>query len=466
MEDAVSSMPTKAFDNLRARGTGALLTPGDAAYEEARAIWNAMIDRRPAAILRCDGPEDVAAGLAAASEAGLPVAVKGGGHNIAGAALIEGGLTLDLSGRRGVEVDPTAKRAVVEPGALLGDLDKAAAAHGLAIPLGINSTTGVAGLTLGGGYGWLTRRWGLTVDSLAAAEVVTPAGERLRASRDENPDLFWGLRGGGGNLAVATRFEFDLHPLPHDVTAGLIIHPGARAVETLQALRDVAPSLPEALTVWAVLRQTPPLPFLDASQHGAPIVALACCWSGDPYAADAALAPVRAIGFPLAEAIGPQPYAVWQTAFDPLSDHGARNYWKSHMFEGLEDSLIDVFAEALDRLPGPECEVFVAQLGGTPARLDPASTSYPHRNAAFMMNVHARWRDPADDMRCIAWAREFFDRTEPFSTGGVYSNFMPEDEAERAPNAFGASYERLVRLKAVHDPRNVLRSNASIASTA
>ena len=464
MDDAFKPLSSAAVEALRARGQGALSLPGEPDYDARRTLWNAMIDRRPAAILRCDGPDDVAAGLAVAAAEGLPVSVKSGGHNIAGAALAEGGLVLDQSAQRDVRVDPAARRAVVAPGALLADLDAAAAAHGLAVPLGINSTTGVAGLTLGGGYGWLTRRFGLTVDSLLGADVVTPAGERLRAAPDENADLFWALRGGGGNFGVVTRFEFALHPLAHDVTAGLILHPGAHAAQVLQALRDVADDLPDDLTVWAVLRKAPPLPFLDAAHHGVPVIVLACCWCGAPEDADEALSPVRAIGTPLAEAIGPQPYAAWQTAFDPLTGHGARNYWKSHMFDQMEDGLIDLLVEALDRLPGDECEIFVAQLGGAPARSDPSATTYRHREAAFMMNIHARWRETADDTRCIAWAREFFDRTEPYATGGVYSNFMPEDETDRARSAYGDAYDRLAAIRARHDPDRIMRAPAEVAT--
>ena len=448
---------------LLARGIDAPLLPGDLRYDEARTIWNAMVDRRPAAIVQCSGPDDVAAGLAAAIDVGSQVSVKSGGHNIAGSALVDGGLTLDLSGLRNVMVDVDARRAFAQPGALLGDMDQAVAAQGLVLPMGINSTTGLAGLTLGGGYGWLSRHFGLTIDSLVTVDLVTPEGERLRASATEEPDLFWALRGGGGNFGVATGFEFRLHEMPRDITAGLIVHSGLRAGEVLQSLRDLAPSLPDALTVWPVLRNAPPLPFLDPAQHGAPVVALACCWSGPPENADAALAPVRAIGSPIAEAMSPQPLAIWQKAFDPMTDHGARNYWKSHMFDAVEDGLIDLFVEALERLPGNECEIFIGQLGGAVSRIDPETTAYPHRTAAYMMNVHARWRDSSDDDRYIAWAREFFDRTEPHANGGVYSNFMPEDEADRVRAAFGDAYNRLSELKRKHDPFGVLSTNANIA---
>lgn len=465
MDDA-KTFPTGMLEALRAQVKGAVLEPGEAAYDEARALWNAMIDRQPAAILRCAGPEDVSAALKAAAEFGVPLSVKAGGHNISGSALVEGGLTLDLSGMRDVVVDPEASCVSVGAGALLGDVDAATVRHGLAVPTGINSTTGIAGLTLGGGYGWLTRKMGLTIDSLAAVEIATPAGEQLRASDAENSDLFWAVRGGGGNFGVVTRFHFNLHPLPHDVTAGLIIHSAENSTEILQKLRDLAPTLPEELTVWAVLRKAPPLPFLDAAYNGARVVVLACCWCGAPEDADKALEPVRAIGTPLAEAIGPQPLSAWQTAFDPLNSHGARNYWKSHMFDEVNDDLIDVFAEALERLPGDECEIFVAQLGGAPTRVDASVTAYPHRAAAFMMNMHARWQDAAEDDRYIAWAREFFDRTEPHANGGVYSNFMPEDETDRATGAFGAAYARLADIKARHDPAGLMWTQANVVASA
>lgn len=459
---AATTLRADRVEALRRQLSGALSLPGEPGYEAARTLWNAMIDKRPAVIAHCRGESDVAACLHFARQHGLPVSVKGGGHNIAGFALSDGGMTIDLSNLRDVRVDPNARRAVVDAGALLSDVDEAAAAHGLAVPLGVNSTTGVAGLTLGGGYGWLTRRYGLTIDSLSAVDIVTPSGARLRANAQEHPDLFWALRGGGGNFGVVLSFEFDLHPLPEAVTTGFIVHSGDNASEVLRALRDVSGSLPDPLTVWAVLRTAPALSFLPEQIHGAPVVILACCWSGTPANADAALETVRGIGSPLAEAIGPHPYVNWQKAFDPLTDHGARNYWKSHTFDDLGDEAIDVFVEALGRLPSPECEIFVAQLGGAPARVEPQSTAFAHRKASFMMNVHARWRAATEDQRCMAWAREIFDRTEPYASGGVYSNFMPDDETERARAAFGKSYARLSELKALYDPENLLRANVNV----
>ena len=294
-----------------------------------------------------------------------------------------------------------------------------------------------------------------------AAEIVTVAGARLRASADENSEIFWALRGGGGNFGVVVSFEFALCEL-RDVVSGLIVHRGADCAAVLRALRDMSGDLPDDLTVWAVLRQAPPLPFLSQRDHGTPVAVLACCWCGDPVDADAALAPVRAIGTPVGEEIARQPYADWQAAFDPLTGPGARNYWKSHMFDDLADELVDIFAEGLERLPTTESEIFVAQLGGAPTRIDPAATAYQHRKAAFMMNLHARWQNPAEDTRCIAWAREFFDRTERHAAGGVYSNFMPEDEDDRARMAYGPAYPRLARPKAELDPGNLLRSNVNI----
>jgi len=290
--------------------------------------------------------------------------VRGGGHNIAGNAVTEGGLMLDLSRMRSVRVDPAARTARVEPGATLAEFDREAQAFGLATPLGINSTTGVAGLTLGGGFGWTSRRYGLTVDNLLSADIVTADGRLLRASADENDDLFWAVRGGGGNFGVVTSFEYQLHPIGPQVLAGLIVHPFAQAKELLEGYRRFVASAPDEVTAWVVLRKAPPLPFLPADVHGTDVLVFAVCAVGDMAAAERALAPLRALGRPIADVIGPTPFAGWQTAFDPLLTPGARNYWKSHDFKSLEDGYLRVLIESAERLPTAESEIFLAHLGG------------------------------------------------------------------------------------------------------
>ena len=450
---------------LRPQLRGSLCLKGEPGYDEARTIWNAMIDRRPSAVVRCQGASDVMQAVRFARENGLLVAVRGGGHNIAGNAVCEGGLLIDLSPMRSVRIDAKKRTARVEPGVTLGEFDKEAQAFGLATPLGINSTTGVGGLALGGGFGWLSRKFGFTVDSLLAADVVTADGALVQASAAENPDLFWAIRGGGGNFGVVTSFEFQLYPLGPSVTAGLIVHPFARARELLSKYRKVAAEAPDELTIWVVLRKAPPLPFLPAEVHGQDILVFAVCYAGDSTKADAALAPLRALGEPIADVIGVQPYAAWQTAFDPLLTPGAFNYWKSHNFAALSDQLLDLLVDAVGTLPTGECEIFIAQLGGASSRVSSEATAYPHRDANFVMNVHTRWRERDDEQRSIKWARELFAAAAPHATGGVYVNFMPEDETERVQGAYGSNYERLATLKGKYDPRNLFRLNQNVQPT-
>lgn len=456
-------IPAAALEALRGGLRGGLCLPGEPGYDDARAIWNAMIDRRPAAIVRALGAADVMLAVRVARDNGLTLAVRGGGHNIAGNAVCDGGLMLDLSPMKSVRIDPVAKTARVEPGVTLREFDHEAQAFGLATPLGINSTTGIAGFTLGGGFGWISRKHGLTVDNLISVDLVTADGKLVRASNQENSDLFWAVRGGGGNFGVATSFEYRLHPVGPQVIAGLIVHPFSNARELLQGYRRFVASAPDEVSAWVVMRQAPPLPFLPPEWHGKEILVFAVCAIGDMKEAEKAVAPLRALGKPIADVIGPSPFAGWQQAFDPLLTPGARNYWKSHDFTKLDDGLIDAVLNAVGRLPGGECEVVLVSLGGAVNRLPATATAYPHRDAEFIMNVHTRWREAAQDQACIAWARQLFDATTPFATGGVYVNFMPEDEAQRvAKGAYGANYERLASIKAKYDPKNLFRMNQNI----
>jgi FAD/FMN-containing dehydrogenase len=457
---------TDTVANFRQKLRGNVCLPQEAGYDEARTIWNAMINRHPGAVVRCRGAADIVAAVRFAREHGLLFAVRGGGHNIAGNAVCEDGLLIDLSLMRSVRVDPASLTAWVEPGATLGDFDKEAQAFGLATPLGINSTTGVAGLTLGGGFGWLSRKFGLAVDNLLSADVVTAEGKLVRASGTENSDLFWAQRGGGGNFGVVTSFEFRLHPVGPMVLSGLIVHPFARAKELLAGYRQVASKAPDELTVWVVLRQAPPLPFLPAEVHGKEILVFAVCYTGDEASGQRALEPLRGLGRPIADVIGMQPYAAWQTAFDPLLTPGAYNYWKSHNFLELSDGLFDALESYAARLPTAECEIFIGQLGGATSRVALDATAYPHRNANFVMNVHTRWREPADERRSIDWARQLFAEAAPHATGGVYVNFMPEDEIDRVSSAYGANYARLAGLKAKYDPGNLFRLNQNVRPSA
>jgi FAD/FMN-containing dehydrogenase len=448
---------------LRAALRGRLLQPGDDGYDVARTIWNGMIDRRPAAIVRAAGAADVIRAVDFAREHRLLLAVRGGGHNIAGNAVCDGGLMLDLSAMTSVRVDPAARTARVEPGALLSDFDRETQAFGLSTPTGINSTTGLAGLTLGGGFGWQSRKRGFTIDNLIGADVVLASGRLVRTSATQEPDLFWALRGGGGNFGVVTSFDYRLHPLGPEVYAGLVVYPFDQAARVFDGYRRFTAAAGDDMTAWLVLRKAPPLPFLPAAVHGTPVVVVAFCWIGDPAEGAEATGALHAFGTPAGTHAGPMPFAGWQTAFDPLLAPGARNYWKSHDFRALTPEVERQLGEAVARLPTDECEVFVGHLGGAVNRVGVGDTAYPHRDVEFVVNVHTRWREAADDARCIAWARGLFDALTPHATGGVYVNFMPEDETPRvAAGAYGPNYARLAALKARYDPDNLFRLNQNI----
>jgi len=451
-----------AVQALRGQMRGEVIGPGDPGYEQARTIWNAMIDRHPSLIARCAGPADVMRCVRFARTLNAPVSIRGGGHNIAGNAVCDAGFMIDLSPMKAVNVNPHKQRAWVGPGACLGDVDHETQAFGLAVPTGINSTTGIAGLTLGGGFGWLSRKHGLTVDNLTAAEVVTADGEQLHADEQQNADLFWALRGGGGNFGIVTNFEFRLHPVGPGVLCGLIVYPMSQARQILAQYREFTASMPEDLNVWVVLRKAPPLPFLPASEHGKPVAVLAVFWAGNPDEGRSAVEPLRRFATPLGEHIDTQPYTAWQAAFDPLLTPGARNYWKSHNFAALSDEAIDVVMEFAQRLPNPQCEVFLGLLGGAVGRIAPEATAYSGRDATIVMNVHGRWTRAAEDETCIRWTRDFFRSAAPHATGGAYVNFLTEDEEDRVRAAYGPNYDRLVEIKRRYDPGNLFRMNHNI----
>ncbi len=461
-----TTLKEDTLSNLKSGLRGRMLTPGVPEYDEARTVWNGMIDRRPAVIIRCANADDVVKAVRLASEHSLLVSVRGGGHNIAGNAVCDGGLMIDLSFMKSVKVDPAKRTAHVDPGVTLGGLDEATQAFSLATPVGINSTTGVAGLTLGGGFGWLSRPLGLTIDNLISADVVIAPGKLIKASESENADLFWGIRGGGGNFGVVTSFEFRLHPVGPEVLAGLIVHPLDAAKDVLRFYRDFIKGTPEEFVCWFVLRKAPPLPFLAPEWHGKEILVLAACYSGKIEDGERIAKPLRSFGKPLADVIGPTPFTGWQKVLDPLLAPGMRNYWKSHDFRELSDGLIDVFIAHARRIPDPQTEIAFAQLGGAVSRVPHEATAYTHRDAQFVLNVHGRWEDPAKDSACISWARELFQAAAPFATGGVYVNFMTQEEHDRVQAAYGSNYDRLVKLKNKYDPTNLFRVNQNIRPTA
>ncbi len=443
---------------------GQVKTPESSDYDSTRRIWNAMIDRRPAIIIRAAGTSDIVRAVDFGRSKNLLTSIRGGGHNIAGTAVGEGGLMVDLSAMRSVQVDPQGRRAMVEAGATLADFDREAQAFGLATPLGINSTTGVAGLTLGGGGGWLSRRFGLTVDNLLSADVITADGRVVKANPQENPDLFWAIRGGGGNFGVVSRFEFGLHPVGPEVYAGMFVYPLEQGRQVLNSFREFWADAPDELTAAPLPRKAPPLPFLPAKVHGRDILALVFCYSGDLAKGEAVTRPLGTFGRTYGSLAGPMPYAAWQQITDPLNPPGARNYWKSHNINALSDGLIDAVLEFSARLPSDQCEIPMLAVGGQVNRLPADSAAYPHRDAQFLLNIHGRWDKPEDDQNVIDWARGLWAAAEPHSTGTVYVNFMTADEADRLGSAaYGpAAWKRLTEIKAQWDPDNFFRMNQNI----
>jgi len=458
----MKNIPIETIGNLRSKVKGRIVLPGDPGFDEIRKIWNAMIDRRPAVIVQCSEADDVPHAISFARENGLVISIRGGGHNIAGNALCDDCLMIDFSNMKNVCVDAAKRLAYVEPGATLADFDAAVQEHGLATPVGINSTTGISGLTLGGGFGWLTRKYGLTIDNLISAEMITANGRKLRASENENGDLFWAIRGGGGNFGVVTQYEFKLHPVGPEILAGLLVFPLEQAKQVLTQYRESIESTPEDLNVWVVLRQAPPLPFLPKDVHGKEVVVFAIFYAGNVAQGKKLIESLRHFGDPHGEQIGAMPYAQWEKAFDPLLTPGARNYWKSHNLTALNDGALDTIIEYAGKLPSPQCEIFIALLAGAANRVPADSMAYAHRDAKFVLNVHGRWDQAADDERCIAWAREFFKASAPYASGSVYVNFMTQDEADRIAAAYGSNYDRLVQIKKKYDPENVFHLNQNI----
>jgi len=453
---------SSAIEKLRSSLRGSLLFPGDEDYDKARTVWNATVDRRPAMVIRCAGASDIRKAVEFGREHNFLIAIKGGGHNIAGNAVCDGGLLIDLSGMRSVTVDPEARVARVEPGVTLAEFDRECQEFGLATPVGINSTTGLAGLTLGGGFGWLSRKYGMTVDNLLSADVITADGRLLHTSKKENADLFWAIRGGSGNFGVVSQFEFKLHPVGPEILGGLVVYSLKEAPSALRMYRDYIKKMGDEMSVWAVLRKAPPLPFLPPSVHGTEVVVFCVFYCGDPNKGQEKIQPIRQFGTVLGEHIGTMPYTAWQQAFDPLLTPGARNYWKSHNFSTLKDEAIDVAIRNAQNLPSPQCEIFFGLIGEATTRPGKDATAYAHRDTLFVCNVHGRWENPADDARCTEWARGFYRDAAPYATGSVYINFITDDEKDRIKAAYGPGYERLVSIKQKYDPENLFRMNQNI----
>ena len=450
-------------DALREQIRGEVFTPDDVGYDESRAVYNAMHDRRPAVVLQVVDEADVIAAVRFARENDLELAVRGGGHSVPGYGTCDDGLALDLGRIRWVRVDPESRTARVGGGAVLGDMDHATHAFGLATPAGFNSTTGIGGLTLGGGVGaYLSRKHGLTCDNLVAADVVTADGERVTASANENEDLFWALRGGGGNFGIVTSFEFQLHPLPHFVGGPIFFELDA-APDVMRVFRDYTAEAPRELGGFVGFHIAPPLPFIPEDRHGDTLFAFVASWSGAEEQADETLQPLRDAGPVVAEHVGPVPYPALQSAFDPLLPPGLQHYWKSDFVADLADEAIDVHMEHGPKVPSVHTAVHFYLVDGAVHDVGADETAFPVRDARFLLNIAGIWPDPQDNEKNIAWARDYYEAVHPHSGyEGGYTNFMTVEDQDRVPDNYGANYDRLKQIKASWDPDNVFHLNQNI----
>lgn len=444
---------------------GQLLQSDDSGYDEARAVWNGMIDRRPLMIARCADTADVISSVNFGREHGLPLTVKSGGHNGAGKAVCDDGLVIDLSPMNSVRVDPDAKTAYVGPGATWADFDREAQAFDLATTGGTDSRTGVAGLTLGGGLGYLARKHGIAADNLLGADVVLADGELVHASEKENADLFWALRGGGGNFGVVTSFEFRLHELGPEIMTAQVFHPHDDGREVLRFYRDLMTDGPDEMSFLAAIVNVPPVSPFPEEQHGRTTVALVGSYAGSLEDGKAALAPVEAFGRPMVAAVAPTPYTALQQSLDAGAPDGMRYYTKSRFLAGLTDEAIEAIIERTASLPGAFTVVFLEPMGGAINRVDPTATAFPHRDATFNFSVMGGWQDAFKDDEIITWVREFHEAMAPYATGGVYMNYLDRDDGERIRAAYGENFERLKRVKARYDPDSLFHINQSVGST-
>ena len=453
------------IDRSRPIFDGEVVRPGEQAYEQARRIWNGAVNKRPAVIARCTGAQDVATAIRWAREKDLEISIRGGGHSVAGNALTDGGIVVDCSQMTAIQVDAASRTVRVAAGVLLGDLMRATQAFGLAVPVGIVSHTGVAGLTLGGGIGWLMRRFGLTCDNLVAADVVTADGELVHASDEENPDLMWGLRGGGGNFGVVTSFQFRSHPVGPTVLAGALMWPSEDASELLEFYRDFAAGGPEELTTISFLRNAPPAPWVPPDLHGRPVVVIALCYSGAVSTGEHIIEPLRSWRRPLLDAVEPRDLTDFHYLFDASVPHGLGYYWKSVYLPDLTATVIDTCVEHGWSMSSKRSYTIMFHMGGAIRAVDAHDSAFEDRSAEFSPNVNAVW-DDLDSPQDIDWTRAFFEDLQPASTGKAYVNFMSADDQSRVATTYGdAKLARLVALKNRLDPDNVFHLNQNVAPT-
>ncbi|MEZ4570618.1 MAG: FAD-binding oxidoreductase [Thermomicrobiales bacterium] len=453
VDGSLAALAPQAIEAFAQSLQGELLQPGDAGYDAARQVWNGMIDRRPALIARCMNVGDVVAAVNFGREQGLMISVRGGGHNVAGTAVCDDGLMVDLAPMKNIEVDPDTRTARAEPGVLWSEMDAATRAHGLATPGGIVGSTGIAGFTLGGGIGWLSFKHGYACDNLIAADVVTADGRLLRASADENADLFWAIRGGGGNFGIVTSFEYQLHPIT-EVLAGPVFYPASGAEEVLRFYREFTADLPDELAIEAGFMTNP---------DGDCLAALFVCYAGDLEEGERIIEPLRSFGAPLADMIGRMPYTQLQSMFDDFFPDGRQNYWKSSLIDELSDGVLDAIIESGRAMTSPYSMVFLQNPHGACQRVPGDAMAYYQRNAPYNMLILANWIDPADSDRHIGWARNLFRAVQSPDTDRVFLNFLSGDEeVGRVRSAYGENYDRLVEIKTMYDPDNLFRMNQNI----
>ena len=455
------------FAGLQSQLRGELILPGDESYDEARKVWNGMIDKKPALISRCASVDDVVASVNFARENEILLAVRGGGHNVAGTAVVDGGLVVDLSAMKGVHVDPERRTVRAEGGVTIGELDEETQKFGLATPMGVVSETGIAGLTLGGGLGWLRRKYGLSSDNLVSVDIVTADGRYLTTSETENPDLFWGIRGGGGNFGVVTSFEYRLYPVGPEVMFCFVLYPGDRAKEVLRFCEEYVAQAPDEVSPLGVLGQVPHAEIFPKEWHGKPYAAILAMYSGSVEEGERVLKPLRELGDPIADLSEPMPYTDAQKLLDEDYPEGGRYYWKSVNVNGLGDEEIERLMVHAETAPSDHSTIDVWYQGGAMNRLGAEETAFGDRSAPYLLGIEGNWEEPHEDEPNVAWVRECVADMRRFSDGGMYLNFpgFLEEGQEMMRDAYGENYERLVALKNEHDPTNFFRMNQNITPT-
>ncbi len=442
---------------------GRILQPEDSDYDEARKIWNGMIDKHPAVILQCANAQDVMAAVAFARANNLPASVRGGGHNIAGYALCEAGVVIDLALMKQIQVDPQSRTVRAEGGVTWGEFDKATQEYGLASTGGLISTTGIGGFTLGGGMGWLERKHGLACDNLVTVALVTAEGKLIHASSEKNADLFWALRGGGGNFGIVTEFTYRLHPVGPMVLGGLIAWPVSEAERILKIYREFTQNLPDELTTMASFVTAPPAPFVPVEMHGKPLVAIVGCYAGSIEEGKRVIAPLRESVLPVVDVFDEMPYVGLQSMLDGIAPAGVRNYWKSDYMGSVSDDSIKVFIEHFNKVPSPMTHFDIHHLEGAYGRVGSEDTAFSHRDARYILNIISTWTDPADDRKNIVWTKELWESIRPYSLGASYVNFMTDEGEDRVKASYGEpKYRKLAQLKRKYDPTNFFRLNQNI----